>query len=153
MSDEPVAPRPGSPEADEARLLRELSGYDAKPRAGSLSLPSGIALSVAGPCAERWAEMPGDDRVRRCTRCDRDVLDLGGLSADEINTLLAARGITTKKLHRRADGAVLTSDCDVGRPRRIALRVLAVVTTGVLVSTAAAYALHLSEADETHEPR
>lgn len=142
-----------APEEREARALRELATYEGAPRKDALTLPARISLAVAGPCAERWAEMPGDDRVRRCTRCDRPVMDLAGLSADEVASLFEARGIATPtKLLRREDGAVVTSDCDVDRPRRIAMRVLAVVAVGVVASTAAAYALHRLEDSPSVEP-
>lgn len=139
-------PPPRTLEEEEARLLRELGGLESMPRAGALTLPRRVRLSVASPCPERWASMPGDDRVRRCTRCDRQVMDLGGLSADEIESLCTAREITLgARVFRRSDGAVTTSDCEVGRPRRLAMRALAILAVCVVASTAVAYALRPSE--------
>jgi len=135
-------PPPSTLEEEEARLLRELGGLESSPREGELTLPRRVRLSVASPCTERWASMPGDDRVRRCTRCDRQVMDLAGLTAGEVESLCSAREITLgARVFRRADGAVTTSDCEVGRPRRLAMRALAIVALSVLASTAIAYAL------------
>jgi hypothetical protein len=148
MSEAPREPAVGSPEATEARALRELADFDAEPRKGALTLPRRVRLAMAGACTERWAEMPGDDRVRRCTRCDREVLDLAGLSPDEVEALATARAMTLPAVvFRRADGSLTTSDCDVDRPRRRAIRVLAVVAIGVAASTAVAYALHRHDMD------
>lgn len=148
MSEGPLLrpPPPNTLEEEEARLLRELAREDSAPREGPLTLPSRVKLAIASPCPERWESMPGDDRVRRCTRCGRDAIDLCGLASNEIEPLLSARGLTLPaRMYRRADGAVTFSDCDVGRPRRIAMQVLGVVAALVVGATLASWALHRND--------
>lgn len=41
-------------------------------------------------CDEDWDAMPGDDRRRRCARCDHDVHDLSAMTGDEAKALLDA---------------------------------------------------------------
>lgn len=50
------------------------------------------ALSFS--CAESWDDMPGDDRVRRCARCDADVHNLSALSFGEALAVVLRRGPT-----------------------------------------------------------
>lgn len=76
-------------------------------------------LRVAAPCGASWDGMVGDARARRCALCEKNVYDLSAMTAIEALELLASRGEPTcVRLYRRADGTVLTSDCDVGRRRR-----------------------------------
>lgn len=77
------------------------------------------SVRIATPCAASWAAMTGDDRVRHCALCEKNVYDLAGLTAWESLQLLAEQGEEAcVRLHRRRDGTVLTADCDVGRRRR-----------------------------------
>jgi hypothetical protein len=86
--------------------------------------------------------MVGDERVRRCSRCERDVLDLGGLRLDEVEALLAERGLPRcERFHRREDGTLLAQDCPVGRPRRIATRVLVAIAITVGLATLTAFSV------------
>lgn len=72
-------------------------------------------LQVATPCPERWADMSGDDRVRHCGRCRRNVYDTSSLTRPELLSLIAEReGDVCVRLYRRADGTLLTADCPVG---------------------------------------
>lgn len=88
-------------------------------------LPTGATVSVASPCKERWEGMVGDERVRHCSRCDKNVYNLSALSGDEITRLVERReGEMCVRFFKRADGTMITSDCPVGRPTKIALRVL-----------------------------
>lgn len=116
---------------EETHLLWELEGLEreeARERAARAPtrLPDGSTISIASPCAERWDAMVGDERVRHCSRCDKDVYNLSGMSADEISALLARRGERPcVRFFKRKDGTMLTADCPVGRPKKLALRVVA----------------------------
>jgi len=60
--------------------------------------------------------MAGDDRVRFCSQCDRDVYNLSALTSDEALALVRSRGgQICGLLYRRPDGTLLTADCPVGR--------------------------------------
>ncbi|MFN7701363.1 MAG: hypothetical protein ACK6CU_09235 [Deltaproteobacteria bacterium] len=117
---------------EEARLVNELealardeqAAWEREARA-SVRLPDGAKLSIASPCREKWNAMVGDDRVRHCSRCDKDVYNLSGMTGPEITALLARRGERPcVRFFKRQDGTMLTADCPVGRPKKIALRVI-----------------------------
>lgn len=76
-------------------------------------------VQIARPCTERWDDMKGDERVRFCGRCEKNVFDLSEMTAAEAEALLAARGTSAcVRFYRRADGTVMTSDCSEGQRRR-----------------------------------
>lgn len=69
-------------------------------------------LRIAGPCAEDWEAMEGDERARRCARCAHDVFDLSALDVVAARRLVAERtGRMCVRFYRREDGRVLTRDC------------------------------------------
>jgi len=72
-------------------------------------------LKVASPCGVPWEAMTGDDRRRMCGQCNLHVHNIAGLTAPEVEELIAKRdGPICVRLHRRADGTVITRDCPVG---------------------------------------
>jgi len=89
-------------------------------------------LRIASPCSESWEAMRGDERVRHCSRCERDVFDLSAMTRAEAETLLRGHhalpegGLPCVRLYRRSDGTVLTADCPVGAPRKHAVQAAAV---------------------------
>ena len=96
-------------------------------------------LRLAFSCPERWDQMVGDDHVRACGKCDRQVFNLSEMTAVEAEALLAQRGVKPcVRFYRRADGTVMTSDCPVGTRREG--RRLAVVASTLAAGTALATA-------------
>jgi hypothetical protein len=92
-------------------------------------------LRLGFACKERWEDMVGDDRVRACAGCHRDVYNLSAMTRDEAEALLAARGITPcVRFYRRPDGTVMTTDCPTSRRKG---RSLAVVAAGATLASAA----------------
>jgi hypothetical protein len=85
---------------------------------------------IATPCPASWDRMIGDDRVRFCQECQLNVYDISHLTRREAEALLsAAEGRICARIHRRADGTILTRDCPVGLRalrRRISQRAAAV---------------------------
>jgi hypothetical protein len=72
-------------------------------------------LQIASPCPAEWNDMVGDERVRFCGLCDKNVYNLSGLTRREATALVTDReGSVCIRMFRRADGTVLTSDCPVG---------------------------------------
>lgn len=121
----------------ELRALSEDEPHTTAPRAAvRATLPSGLAAAVASPCSEDWDAMVGDDRVRHCSRCQKSVYNVSALTAREAEAFLAQRGERCIRFFRRRDGTLLTSDCPVGRPRKIALRVLTAVAVAIGASAA-----------------
>jgi hypothetical protein len=60
--------------------------------------------------------MIGDERVRHCAECDRNVYNLSQMTTREIERLIAASQgqRLCGRLYRRADGTMLTRNCPVG---------------------------------------
>ena len=46
------------------------------------------SVSVASPCPASWEAMAGDDRVRSCGQCQRQVYNLSELSRSEAEALV-----------------------------------------------------------------
>jgi hypothetical protein len=71
-------------------------------------------LTIPRPCPAPWEEMTGDDRRRRCARCDCDVHDVSILTRAEAAALVAARACVQVRLARPGwlrfrDGLVATA--------------------------------------------
>lgn len=79
--------------------------------------------------------MKGDDQVRFCEECRKNVYNLSALPREDAERLIRSRdGALCARLYRRADGTVLTADCPVGQRNlreRIALRFAAVLAAGL----------------------
>lgn len=72
-------------------------------------------LKVATPCRVPWAQMTGDDKVRFCGKCQKNVYNLSTMTRDEAVGLVRAKeGEMCANFYQRPDGTVLTSDCPVG---------------------------------------
>jgi hypothetical protein len=95
-----------------ARLLAEASAR--------AKLPILDNLRVASPCSMRWNDMTGDDRVRACAKCDKNVFNLSALTREEAEQLLIEKnGKLCVRYYQRSDGTILTADCAIGvRNRR-----------------------------------
>jgi hypothetical protein len=117
--------------------LAETEGLLAKLGEKPRTLPLLDNVAIAAPCQASWDEMVGDDRVRFCGQCEKNVYNLSALPRDEAEALLAAReGNVCVRLYRRADGTVLTTDCPVGVKRRRRRRLIAGVVGGGLMAAA-----------------
>ncbi|MBX9724250.1 MAG: hypothetical protein K2X81_22770 [Candidatus Obscuribacterales bacterium] len=70
---------------------------------------------VAAPCPITWESMVGDDRVRHCSGCDRNVYNLSDMSTAEAEKFITENGDTQcARLFRRADGKIMTDNCPRG---------------------------------------
>jgi hypothetical protein len=108
---------------------------------GPRKLPMLENLAIAAPCTADWDQMVGDERVRFCRQCEKNVYNLSAMARDEAEALLAAReSKMCVRLYKRADGTVLTSDCPVGVKRRRRRRAVAGVVGGGLMAAGAALA-------------
>ena len=73
------------------------------------------SLHIAAPCKAEWDEMLGDERVRFCGQCSKNVYNLSNMSRREAQTLVSNReGGMCVRFYRRSDGTVLTQNCPVG---------------------------------------
>ncbi len=124
-------------------------------------MPSAVSLDVldqariASPCPMRWEAMSGDDRVRHCAQCDLNVYNVESLTRAEAIALVSAAegGRVCVRLHRRADGTILTRDCPVGvsRARAAWSRTVGIAAALVaLFGSGAALALARTRSDAWH---
>jgi hypothetical protein len=68
--------------------------------------------------------MSGDERVRFCGECRKNVYNLSEMSREQAEQLVREKeGDLCVRFYRRKDGTVLTSDCPVGVRRRRVRRV------------------------------
>lgn len=93
--------------ADDLRKELAIVEYSLRASTGALL----ATVRIATPCRERWEDMAGDDVVRHCLRCKRDVFDLSAMRAVEAEAFLARGGDACVRLRRRRDGRVVTADC------------------------------------------
>lgn len=119
----------------EQALERELaqSAQELDRARARVELPLLRKVRVASPCKASWDDMKGDEFVRFCGKCEKNVYDLSALTADQAEALLAERGESRcVRFYRRNDGTILTSDCPVGVRKRFWRRAAAsAVATGI----------------------
>jgi hypothetical protein len=72
------------------------------------------SVEIASPCPMQWKDLDGDERKRFCRQCQQHVFNLEELTIDEVMVMLqeARRERVCMRFFRRADGTVVTRDCD-----------------------------------------
>jgi hypothetical protein len=112
-------------------------------------------VRVASPCKASWEAMTGDDHVRFCGACEKNVYNLSAMTRDEATRLLAERDDRIcVRLYRREDGTVLTADCPVGlRRKRVRLALYGVAFAGAVGSAAMLSMMTLVQGDMARPPR
>jgi hypothetical protein len=117
-------------EAERAEVASRLGAYGRR-----LELED---LRVASPCKADWGKMMGDDAVRFCSSCQKNVYNLSGMTRDEAMGLIRQNegGEICVRMYRRADDTVITGDCPEGARRK--RRRLALLGAGGGVAMAAA---------------
>jgi hypothetical protein len=110
-----------------------------------LRLPVLDNIRVASPCNASWDDMVGDDQVRHCGICDKDVFNLSNLTREDAEAVITAtEGALCTRYYRRADGTIITSDCSVGM-RRARRRRLIVAGVTVMVAAVGALGYEVSQ--------
>jgi hypothetical protein len=72
-------------------------------------------VRVASPCRADWSRMEGNDRVRFCQSCAKNVYNLSSLSKVDAEKLIAEKeGKLCVRYYQREDGTILTDNCPVG---------------------------------------
>ena len=146
-----LRPRMQELERQLSACTRDINEVQARTRPPSLL----SQVRVASPCGEDWELMTGDERVRHCGRCDKDVYNLSGMPADAAEALLREAGEPLcVRFYRRADGTLLSGDCSVGaRKRRRRKGVVAAILAGAAAvgAIAAVDAAVSMERAEEHE--
>lgn len=76
------------------------------------------SIMIAAPCSMSWEEMKGDERVRLCGGCNKNVYNTSAMTASEVSKLLSKDGpLPCLRIYRRADGTLVTRDCPNGLKR------------------------------------
>jgi hypothetical protein len=131
-------------------LTRELASVEARlERARSRRLPLLESVRVASPCSASWDDMVGDERVRFCGSCQKNVYNLSAMARDDAERLIAANESSIcVRLYRRADGTVLTTDCPVGvRKQRVKRTMIAGGVAGAMAVSAFARGATVMQGD------
>jgi hypothetical protein len=132
----------------ETAVRTELEELKARSRfASAKRLPLLDRVYVASPCSAKWDDMVGNERVRFCGQCAKNVYDLSAMSRAAAEQLVREKeGDVCVRFHRRTDGTIMTADCPVGVRRRRIRRVAATAITAAAAASAAAGILaHSSE--------
>ena len=84
-------------------------------------------IRIATPCSADWDDMAGDERVRFCGKCEKNVYNLSAMTREAGEALVREKeGRLCVRMYQRQDGTVLTADCPVGVQRaRLRARVWA----------------------------
>jgi hypothetical protein len=144
--------------AREESLVRELAQVEQRLAAGGAStraLPLLDRVRVASPCKADWNEMLGDDRVRFCQGCEKNVYNLSSVAREDAEALLRARlgDDLCVRFYQRADGTILTADCPVGVKKKQRKKLLlAVAGAGAMAAGAATVLLRPTCRGESNEP-
>jgi hypothetical protein len=128
--------------ARESELASELAGIDTRldARMPKRGLPLLDQVRVASPCKADWNEMLGDERVRFCLSCEKNVYNLSSMTKDDAESLLRERlgNDLCVRFYQRPDGTILTQDCPEGvKKKRRKKLALAVAGAGALAAAAA----------------
>lgn len=140
--------------AQTARIERELTEIEARLRGEKRRLPMLDNISIASPCHAEWKDMVGDDRVRFCGSCEKNVFNLSAMTRDEAEALIIASGAKIcVRMFRRADGTVMTQDCSVGAKKKHRKRLAAVLAGAAALGAAATVALKFTTKASTPPAR
>jgi hypothetical protein len=138
---EALAARHDALAAEVATKTRELDGVshlldEVKQRARLPILPN---IRVASPCSADWNAMTGDDRVRACGDCNKNVYNISEMTREEAESLIVAKeGRLCVRYFQRKDGTILLKDCAVGVAQKRKRRVIAAGAAALLAGGAGA---------------
>ncbi len=68
-------------------------------------------IEIETPCQVSWDSMYGDDRIRHCGRCRKNVYNVASLTRPQALALIASREPVCLRIYRRPDGTVVSADC------------------------------------------
>lgn len=75
-------------------------------------------ITIKSPCKMDWGLMTGNERVRFCDHCSKNVYNISELTENEaLEMINNTEGELCLRIHRRPDGTVSTSDCPPLRER------------------------------------
>jgi len=125
---------------DEKQVTAELDKVRRRLEERRKKLPLLSNVSIASPCNADWSKMVGDERVRFCGSCEKNVYNISSMTAEEADRLIAEKeGELCVRYYQRADGTILTADCAVGvRKKRVRRKVAGVAVGAGLMAAGGA---------------
>lgn len=102
-------------------------------------------IEIPEPCQVPWETMSGDERIRFCGMCKKNVYNISELSNSEAESFLGENlGSVCLSFIRRADGTIVTDNCPkILKPVRAGFRRLkkiVAIVLGAVISTSASLA-------------
>lgn len=80
-------------------------------------------IEIRTPCPMDWDLMDGNDRVRFCDRCKKNVYNIAAMTKTEAVLLIDGAGEKIcGRIFRREDGTVVTADCPPRQNSQITAR-------------------------------
>lgn len=126
-----LAARHAALDAEVGVKAREVEAAGEQLRRARLPVLDGIR--VATPCTADWNQMVGDERVRACSLCNKNVYNLSSMTRAEAEAAILEReGRLCVRYYQRADGTILLRDCEIGVKRRRRRKVIAVAAASLL---------------------
>ncbi|HEY5923148.1 MAG TPA: hypothetical protein VIV11_15825 [Kofleriaceae bacterium] len=103
-----------------------------------------LDAELATPCAANWDDMKGNDRVRHCGQCKKNVYNFAALTREQIERLVHLNeGKLCVRFFVRADGTMVTKDCKLDihvRKRKLVAELgAAAVAAGALAAAGGAF--------------
>ncbi len=90
-------------------------------------------LKIATPCSADWAAMSGDERVRACGSCNKNVYNISTLTREEVEALIIEKeGSLCVRYFQRHDGTILLKDCSIGIGQKRKRRLIAAGAVALL---------------------
>lgn len=92
------------------------------------------SLKIAAPCNVGWNSMQGDERIRHCAQCNKNVYNISTMTEAEANEFLfLTEQAPCVTFYRRGDGTVLLENCPVGlrKLRNQYRKLVAAIATGL----------------------
>ena len=91
-------------------------------------------IKIAAPCTADWKFMLGNDQVRFCGQCSKNVYNLSAMTREQAEALIRRmEGQLCVRYYMRPDGTVLNANCPIGlraahqRVRRITTAIFALL--------------------------
>lgn len=75
------------------------------------------SICIAMPCSVDWSQMKGNDEIRLCSGCNKNVYNISAISKMEAESILSAPTLPCIQLFRQDDGVIVTDE----RPRLVRL--------------------------------
>ena len=115
-------------------------------------------VRIPEPCTMSWAAMQGNNRIRHCDACGKNVHDFTRMTTSEAADMLRSHaGDICGAAYERPDGTLVIGDCPPApamapAPFQFSIRSLMAVIAGVAATLGVARLFAVSEEPPTAQP-